>query len=152
MVKLQKSATNATDLDTLHGSAVRLTGVTSAMAWVILPETVLERRMNPCAIIAARVDTLLGSVLRVVARAKLVTTVVSKDTLVVNALIPRMTARTMEVVLTKIHRYTTDHYYYFLLVHINYSAYTKEQDSRKMVLLLFFILPHKKRSIKFSFP
>lgn len=152
MVKLQKSATNATDLDTLHGSAVRLTGVTSAMAWVILPETVLERRMNPCAIIAARVDTLLGSVLRVVARAKLVTTVVSKDTLVVNALIPRMTARTMEVVLTKIHRYTTDHYYYFLLVHTNYSAYTKEQDSRKMVLLLFFILPHKKRSIKFSFP
>jgi len=151
-VVVAKSATNATDLVTLHGSAVRRTGVTSAMAWVILPETVLERRMNPCAIIAARVDTLLGSVLRVVARAKLVTIVVSKDTLVVNALIPRMTARTMEVVLTKIHRYTsTDHYYYFLLVHIYYSAYTKEQDSRKMVLL-FFILPHKKPSIKFTFP
>jgi len=151
----EKSATNATDLDTLHGSAVRRTGVTSAMALVISPETVLEHQTNPCAITAARLDILHVNVPRVVARAKPATTVESKDTLVVNALTPRMTEKMMVVVLlTKFHRYTsTDHYYYFLLVHINYSAYTKEQDSRKMVLL-FFILPQhdKKPSIKSTFP
>jgi hypothetical protein len=155
-VVVAKSATNATVLVTLLGSAVRRTAVTSVTVWVTSPETAAEHQTNLCAITAARLDILHGNVLRVAARAKPVTTVESKDTLVVNALTPRMTEKMTVVVLTKDQRYTsTDHYNYFLLVHINDdddSAYTKSKTREKMVLL-FFILPHhKKPSIKSTFP
>lgn len=55
--------------------------------------------MNPCAITAARVDTLLASVQRVVDKTRLVTTVESKGILVGNVQIPRVKGKTMRVVL-----------------------------------------------------
>jgi len=66
----EKSATNATDLDISHGSAVRLIAATSAMALAILLEIVLEHRMNPCATTAASPDILHGNALRDVVRAR----------------------------------------------------------------------------------
>lgn len=62
-------------------SAVRLTVAISVTALVTLPETAVVHQTNLCAIIVASLDILRASALRVVAKAKLATTVVNKDTL-----------------------------------------------------------------------
>jgi len=101
-----RSATSATALDISQGSAVRLTAATSVMALATSRGIVHGHLMNRCAITVARVGTLLGNALKVVVKgvgkAKLVTTVVSKVTLVANARILKMTARMMAVTLTEV--------------------------------------------------
>jgi len=105
-VRKMRSATSATALDISQGSAVRLTAATSVMALATSRGIVHGHLMNRCAITVARVGILLGNALKVVVKgvgkAKLVTTVVSKVTLVANARILKMTARMMAVTLTEV--------------------------------------------------
>jgi len=106
VVVVEKSVTSVTASDTLQGSAVRLIAATSVMALAISQGIVHGHLMNRCAITVARVGTLLGNarkvVVNVVVRAKLVTTVVSKATLVANALIRKTTARMTVVAPTEV--------------------------------------------------
>jgi len=108
VVVVEKSVTSVTASDTLQGSAVRweLIAATSVMALAISQGIVHGHLMNRCAITVARVGTLLGNaqkvVVNVVVRAKLVTTVVSKVTLVANALIRKTTARMTVVAPTEV--------------------------------------------------